>query len=280
VRAVSLSDRLRAITLTSAERRVAEIVLGDPERVAFGTVADLARLAGTGGATVMRLAAKAGFDGFSELQSSVQSELSRRLRPAVERIREPKAGDTVASVLRVDVTNLQETLGAVDGAVLTTAVNTLVEATSVSIIGSDAARPVAVALSGDLGLVRPDVREIIGGEVATARQLSRCGPGDVVVVIDVRRYDRLVVAAAAQVRAAGASVIALTDSVLSPVAADAVAVFTVAADGVGPFDSYVGALAIVNVLIAEVAARLSETATAHLDRVEAAWNEMGALVDE
>jgi DNA-binding MurR/RpiR family transcriptional regulator len=121
VRAVSLSDRLRAITLTSAERRVAEIVLGDPERVAFGTVADLARLAGTGGATVMRLAAKAGFDGFSELQATVQSELSRRLRPAVERIREPKAGDTVAAVLKVDVANLQETLGAVDAAVLTLA---------------------------------------------------------------------------------------------------------------------------------------------------------------
>jgi DNA-binding MurR/RpiR family transcriptional regulator len=141
-------------------------------------------------------------------------------------------------------------------------------------------RPVALALAGELGLVRSGVSEIVGGEVATARQLSRCGPEDVVVVIDVRRYDRLVVSAAAQARSAGASVIALTDSMLSPVATGALAVFTLAADGVGPFDSYVGALAIANVLVAEVAARLSDSATAHLDRVEAAWNDLGALVDE
>jgi DNA-binding MurR/RpiR family transcriptional regulator len=275
-----LSDRLRAITLTSAERRVAEIVLGDPERVAFGTVADLARLAGTGGATVMRLAAKAGFDGFSELQSSVQSELSGRLRPAVERIREPKAGDTVAAVLRVDVANLQRTLGAVEPKALKSAVELLATASRVWVLGSDAARPVAIGLAVDLGLVRPAVDVVEGSQVAVVRQLSRCTSGDVVIAVDVRRYDRLVVAAVAQARVCGAAVIALTDSVLSPIADDAAVVFTVAADGVGPFDSYVGAMALGNVLVTEVAARLNESATAHLDRVEAAWNEIGALVDE
>jgi len=55
--------------LTPAERRVAAVVADDPEAVAFGTVADVARRAGTSGATVVRLAAKLGFDGFVELQA-------------------------------------------------------------------------------------------------------------------------------------------------------------------------------------------------------------------
>src|SRR5918995_215898 len=74
--------------LTVAERRVAQAVLEHPHLVAFGTVADLAAEAGAGAATVVRLAAKLGFDGFSALQSSVQRDLSRQLRPAAERIRE------------------------------------------------------------------------------------------------------------------------------------------------------------------------------------------------
>src|SRR5437879_11950068 len=53
--------------LTPAERRVAAVVADDPEAVAFGTVADVARRAGTSGASVVRLAAKLGFEGFVEL---------------------------------------------------------------------------------------------------------------------------------------------------------------------------------------------------------------------
>ena len=50
--------------LTPAERRVAAVVADDPEAVAFGTVADVARRSGASGATVVRLATKLGFDGF------------------------------------------------------------------------------------------------------------------------------------------------------------------------------------------------------------------------
>ena len=73
--------------LTPAERRVAAVVADDPEAVAFGTVADVARRAGTSGATVVRLATKLGFEGFVELQGAVREELARRLRPASERMR-------------------------------------------------------------------------------------------------------------------------------------------------------------------------------------------------
>ena len=76
--------------LTTAERRVAEVVLARPQLVGFGTVADLAEAATAGVATVVRLAAKLGFDGFSALQASIQRDLARQLRPAAERIREPR----------------------------------------------------------------------------------------------------------------------------------------------------------------------------------------------
>ena len=58
--------------LTPAERRVAEVVLSRPQLVAFGTVAELADTAGSGAATVVRLASKLGYDGFTGLQSAVQ----------------------------------------------------------------------------------------------------------------------------------------------------------------------------------------------------------------
>jgi DNA-binding MurR/RpiR family transcriptional regulator len=56
-------------------------------------------------------------------------------------------------------------------------------------------------------------------------------------------------------------------------------VFVVAARGVGPFDSHVGTLALLQALAAGVAARLRRSATERLDDVEAAWSVGQELVD-
>ena len=113
---MEVEERVRdaGAQLTTAERRVAQVVLERPQLVGFGTVADLAEAAGAGAATVVRLAAKLGFDGFSALQTSIQRDLSRQLRPAAERIRE-LGGDLPLTRHRSAVlSNVQATLDAVD----------------------------------------------------------------------------------------------------------------------------------------------------------------------
>ncbi len=83
----------RSASLTPSERRIGETVLASPQFVAFGTVADVAEAARVGTATVVRFAVKLGFDGYTELQASVQHDLAGQLRPAVERIRDQAAAD-------------------------------------------------------------------------------------------------------------------------------------------------------------------------------------------
>src|SRR2546423_1054686 len=108
--------------LTPAERKVAAVGADAPEAVAFGTVADVARRAGASGATVVRLSAKLGFDGFVELQAAVREEMARRLRPASERIRRPAPGDVLGSALAVEMANVAATLEGVDPAAFDEAV--------------------------------------------------------------------------------------------------------------------------------------------------------------
>jgi RpiR family transcriptional regulator, carbohydrate utilization regulator len=276
----SVSERLRSLTLSGAELRVAEALLADPERVAFGTVADLAKSAGTGGATVMRLATKAGFDGFKDLQEAVQRDLSTRLRPAAERIREQKSSDPLATSANTELTNVQRTLDAIEPNALGLAARTLTSSKTVAVVASDAAQGVASLFAADLGMLRPGVTLIAGGTVGAVRSSARLGKGDTVVVVDVARYDRAVVDVIRALRTSGVSVIALTDSPLAPVAKDALVSFTFADVGVGPFDSYVGALALLNLLVAEVARKMQGSATGHLDRLEARWTELDALIGD
>src|SRR6478735_5767656 len=117
---MEVADRIgqAGASLTPAERRVAEVVLEHPQLVAFGTVADLAERSGSGAATVVRLATKLGYDGFTALQASVQHDLARQLRPAAERIREPAATDAIANHLSLELDNVRSTLSALDGEAL------------------------------------------------------------------------------------------------------------------------------------------------------------------
>ncbi|MGH9039869.1 MAG: MurR/RpiR family transcriptional regulator [Acidimicrobiia bacterium] len=274
----------RRTDLAPAERKVAEIVLSDPEAVAFGTVADLARRAGTSGATVVRLAAKLGYDGFPGLQGAVREEMALRLRPAAERIRRPEPGDALSRTLAVELENLTTTLESVDRSDLAAAVKLLAQAQAqargrVLVLSGDASHGIAITFATELSMLRPGVEHVAGSPVRVARVLAQTGPADVVVVLDFSRYDRWVLDATGRASTRGAQVLALTDHRLSPLAGTARLAFTVAAAGAGPFESHVGMLALINVLVAGVADRLRRSATERLDRLEAAWTEAGALVD-
>jgi len=266
--------------LTTAERRVAQVVLERPQLVGFGTVADLAEAAGAGAATVVRLAAKLGFEGFSALQASIQRDLARQLRPAAERIRELAGDQPITRHRAAELSNVQATLDAVDPVALDAVVELLADTDrEVLVLAGDAERGIALQLATDLGALREGVTTVNGSDVTVRRQLALAAPGATLLVIDLRRYERWVLEAFGQAKGAGHTIVALTDGVLSPLAMGAHHSFAVAAASVSPFDSHVGTLALCDLLVGQAAERLRSSATDRLGRVEAAWAEGRALTD-
>jgi DNA-binding MurR/RpiR family transcriptional regulator len=266
--------------LTPAERRVADVVLQRPQLVAFGTVAELANEAGSGAATVVRLAGKLGYDGFTALQDAVQAELAHRLRPAAERIRQPVAPDVIGRTMATELDNVQSTLERVDREAFAQAVSALSQRSAqVVVLSGEASCGIARQAVGELALLRDGVELVVGSEVAVVRSIALLGEGDACLVVDLRRYDRWVLDAAKRAGERGATVIALTDSALSPLSLLADASFTVVAASTGPFDSHVATLALLNAMVTAVADRLRSSATDRLDRIEAAWREAGALIE-
>jgi DNA-binding MurR/RpiR family transcriptional regulator len=276
---VSPGDVPRAIAgalgrLPGAERRVAEVVLRDPEAVAFGTVATVAEHAGTSGPSVVRLADRLGYAGFVGLQEAVQRDLRRRLRPAVERIRSSAGarGDLLDHALSVELANVRQTLEPLDRTMFETAVDRLATpANRVTVLPSEQARGIGDTFAGELGLVRDGVRLAGGSEFRVATQLARLDRSDTVVLLDLQRHERWVVEASERIAARGAARIVLVDSELSPLAEGALAVLPVAAAGVGPFDSQIGMLCVANALLAGVALRLRRSVARRIDALEEVW---------
>ena len=279
VRRMEVEERIRAhsASLTAAERRVAEAILASPQSVGFGTVADLAQAAGVGAASVVRLAAKLGFEGYTDLQACIQRDLLHQLRPAVERIREPGAGQR-SSHLGAEVANVHETLEAASETALNELADRLADLSRpVLVLSGEASAGVAMQFVEQLRMLRPDVTRLFGSDVAVRRQVALMPQQTTVIVIDLRRYERWVLDAHRAIHERGAWSVALTDSVLSPIAARAEATFVVAAGSPSPFDSHVGTLALLNLVAAKVSTALRSTATRRLAAVEEAWADHGSL---
>jgi DNA-binding MurR/RpiR family transcriptional regulator len=149
----------------------------------------------------------------------------------------------------------------------------------VFVLAGVSVRGIGMVLADDLAMLRPGVELITDGDVQAARRLADVEPADILVVCDFRRYERWVLQATGRVRELGCYVVSLTDSTLSPLADLSDATFVVQAQGTGPFDSHVGTLALVNTLVAGVAAKVQAPATARLDRIEAAWRDAASLID-
>jgi DNA-binding MurR/RpiR family transcriptional regulator len=279
---MEVAERIRSSSaeLTAAERRVAEIVLASPQIVGFGTVADLASAAGAGAATVVRLATKLGFDGFTELQASVQRDLLQQLRPAAERIREQSGDGVVSRHGSVELANVQATLDAVDPDALAELVERLSDLDRpVAVVSGDASVGVAQQFVGQMELLRPGLSLIAGNDIAVRRDIAVLPESSTLIVIDLRRYDTWVLDALAVAHGLGLWTAALTDSYLSPLAARAARTFVLSAGSVGPFDSHVGTLALLDLVVNEVAVRVRPTAGPRLDRIEQVWRDGAALTE-
>lgn len=280
---IDLATRIEehAASLPPAERRVAVLLLEDPSSLAFATVAELGRRAGTSGATVVRLAERLGYDGWVGLQAQARAQVTQQLRPATERIREVRAGDVLAETAAREAENVHRTLSAIDRTTFNQAVEHLADVRrSVHVVAGDAEAGIGTFLVTALDLLRPDVARIDGPAPAVARAVGRLRRGDVVVAVDLRRYEGWVLDVVALAADRGAIVVAVTDSPLSPLAERADATFSVAAEGAGPFDSHVGTLALVNALTSAVARRLRRPATRRLDQVEQAMRHLEALTSD
>jgi DNA-binding MurR/RpiR family transcriptional regulator len=280
-----VADRIRehGDQLTPAERRIASVVLSDPQVVGFGTVADLADAAAVGAATVVRLANKLGYQGYVGLQDAVQRDLSGQLRPAAERIREQRDGaglDDVRAHAEVERANVASTLDHIDTESTRAVIERLSdESHPVLVLSGAASRGVALQFVIDLAQLRTGVSTLQGNTVDVMRTLALAVAPPTIVAIDIRRYDRWVVDTIQVARDNRAWIVALTDSVLSPLASVADHTFVVSADSPGPFDSHVGTLALLDVLVVAVAAFDRDRATERLDRLESAWRSTDALTD-
>lgn len=262
--------RQRLDSLSPAERRLARVLLASYPIAGLESVARFAERAGVSPPTVTRFISKLGFRGYPEFQESLRLEVQARLSSPLARYRdEPKRESAVTEALAVSTHNLQTTVELLSDRDLKEAVELLADVRRrVMVLGGRVSAPLARYLAGQLHLLRPGVALVDSERSAPAQQLIDMRKTDVLVVFDYRRYQADTIESARVAASRGCHVVLFTDPWLSPASAFARQVLVTSVETVGPFDSLVGAMAVVEAVIAAVLRKLGSRAEARMQSLE------------
>ena len=262
---------------SKGQRAIATYLLENYDKVAYMTASKLGGIVGVSESTVVRFAIELGFDGYPDMQRSLQ-ELIRMRLTSVQRMDVTDLligdGDVLDKVLTSDIEKLRYTLECVDRVAFDAATDALIRAKHIYIMGVRSSSVLARFLNFNLRMIFDDVKLVqttSGSEMF--EQIHHIGEGDVLVAISFPRYSKRIIKAVEYAKGVGAQVISITDSDRSPIAPLADQLLIARSDMVSFVDSLVAPLSIINAMIVSVARKDPATVRTKLQKLEQIWEE-------
>ena len=267
----------RMDTFSKSQKRIGRYILDSYDKAAFMTAARLGQTVKTSESTVVRFAAELGYDGYPAMQKALQ-ELIRGKLTTVQRIEVSydRLGtqDVLEKVIQSDMEKLRLSLAEVDRADFSAIVDAIVKARRIYILGVRSSAALSDFLSFYFKLIFDNVWQVqtsLASEMF--EQMLRVGPEDVVIGISFPRYSTRCVRAMEFARDQGATVVAITDSNMSPLYDTSDYRLLAKRDMASFVDSLVAPLSVINALIVAVGRKMPGDVTATFEKLERIWDE-------
>jgi len=245
--------------LTNSQKRIAETIVDDPEFVAFATVDKFAARLGISPSTIVRFAYRVGLGGYPDLQAQVRDVVRSNIHRGSGEVLADLPGIAGES-LRHDINLLTRTGERLDQAELERAIEITVGADRVCVVGGVTTFSVAYYTAVTLDRIRPRVTLVQGPTMPPTGALRDMNIDDVLIAFSFPPYAKTTLGAVKAARRRGARVVAITDSLISPVQGSVDALLLAAVSGIGSQNSLVGAMAIANALVSGVTGASPEAA--------------------
>ena len=266
-------------TFSKGQKRIADYILQNYDKAAFMTASKLGKLSGVSESTVVRFASELGYDGYPSMQRALQ-EMIRSKLTSIQRIEvtNDRIGDhdILSMVMQSDMEKIRMTLEETDREHFNRAVDAIVAARRIYIVGLRSSASIATFLGFYFNLIFDNVVMISANTVSEVLEsLLRVGEGDVVIGISFPRYSRRTVTAMQFASDRGATTIALTDSETSPLAPISTLKLLAKSDMASFVDSLVAPLSLVNALLVAVSRKKNEDLSKTFETLEKIWEEYG-----
>ena len=266
---------------SKGQKRIANYILQNYDKAAFMTASKLGTKVGVSESTVVRFASEPGYDGYPSMQRALQEMIRSRLT-STQRIQAAgdllSGQDLLSAVVQSDMDKLRMMVGEADRKEFDRVVDKIMEARHIYILGVRSSSYVAGYLNFYMHLLFENVTLVqsnAAGEIF--EQLLRVGPGDVMIAISFPRYSNVTMNTVKFAQDRGATIVAITDNMLSPVYQLSDAALLAPCEMISFVDSMVAPLSLVNALLIAVGYRLGTDVSRTFAELEDIWNAYGVF---
>ena len=264
-------------SLSKGHKLIADFVCQQYEKAAFMTAAALSENTGVSCSTVVRFAVELGYDGYPQLQKALH-EMVRTKLTAVQRmeVTSNRMGDrdVLSTILNYDILKIKQTLDEIDKDAFEEAVQTIVNAKKIYILGVRSSSSLAGFLGFYLNIIFDNVRLINTTSASEIfEQIMKIDENDVVIGISFPRYSARTLKAIQYAKNQNTKVVAITDSETSPLTKYANHTLIARSDIASFVDSLVAPLSVINALIVALGMIKKENVYESFNKLESIWDE-------
>ena len=262
---------------SKGQRRIAAYIEEHYDAAAFMTAAKLGEVVGVSESTVVRFATQIGYEGYPYLQKAMQEMIRDKLN-SVQRI-EVTTGrigdsDVVESVLNQDIDKIKRTIEEVSREDFSKTVKAIINAENIYVFGVKSASYIASFFAYYLELIFGNVHMLDStSKTSTYEKLFRITDRDVMIGISFPRYSTMAVDAMNFAHERGAEVVAITDSMISPLVTNADEVLLARSDIASVVDTLVAPLSLINALLVAIVIERKDDIIRTFSDLEKVWKE-------
>ena len=271
-------------SMSKSHKAIAGFIKEHYDQAVFMTAAKLGEELSISESTVVRFASGLGYEGYPEFQKAladwVKNKLSNVQKMDVKYANHSQS-EILTSVLEADIEKLQDTIGNLDADAFETAVNVILGAENVYIIGLRSCAPLAEFLQFYLNMIRGNVTLLNSTSVSeTFEQMIRISDKDVMIGISFPRYSMRTLKAMEFANDRNAKVISLTDSIHSPMCLYSSCNLLARSDMVSIVDSLVAPLSVINALVVALCLKKPQDVKTNLENLESVWNNYQVYLND
>lgn len=264
-------------SLSKGQKLLANYILNNYDKAVYLTAAKMGKIVGVSESTVVRFATILGYDGYPKLQRALE-EMAKNKLNSVQRMEVTfdriNKDNILKYVLHSDAEKIRLTAEEIDEEAFKNAIEMLLHAKKIYIIGIRSSAPLASFLSYYLGLIFEHVVMIHSNSTSELfEQLYRISEEDVLVGISFPRYSRSTLKAMEFASNRNAKLISITDSYASPMTKYCDCNLLARCDMASIADSIVAPLSIINAIIVGVCQQKQEEVVSTFASLEEIWNE-------
>lgn len=270
--------------MSKSHKAIASYISEHYDQAVFMTAAKLGETLGISESTVVRFAFGIGYEGYPEFQKALEDCVKGKLS-SIQKM-DAKYGrssqsEVLASVITADIEKLQHTIDNLDPAAFESAVNTILEAETIYVMGLRSNEPLAEFLHFYLNMVRGGVVLLKTTSVSeTFEQMIRIHEKDCFIGISFPRYSMRTLKAMEFANDRNAKVIAITDSTHSPMSLYSSCNLLARSDMVSIVDSLVAPLSVINALVVALCLKCPQDVRKNLEMLEDTWNNYQVYLND